>query len=302
MKQLTERIEQLKKEKDVVVLAHFYVEDDVQDIADYIGDSYYLSKIAADAPQSTILFCGVQFMGESAKILSPEKTVLMPDLTADCPMAHMITPDDVANMRAQYPGSAVVCYINSTSETKAVSDVIVTSANAKKIVESLPNEDICFIPDCNLGQFLAKDMPNKRFHFHEGCCPIHARVTPEGILAAKAEHPDAKVLIHPECVPEAVALCDYAGSTSGIIKYATESDGKEFIIVTEPGVLYRLKTQNPDKTFYPFEQMGICEDMKKVTLEKVLHVLETFENQVEMPEQLREDAKNALVRMRELAQ
>ncbi len=302
MKQLTERIEQLKKEKDVVVLAHFYVEDDVQDIADYIGDSYYLSKIAADAPQSTILFCGVRFMGESAKILSPEKTVLMPDLTADCPMAHMITPEDVAKMREQYPGCAVVCYINSTSETKAVSDVIVTSANAKKIVESLPNEDICFIPDCNLGRFLEKDMPGKRFHFHNGCCPIHTRVTPEGIAAAKAEHPEAKVLIHPECVPEAVAMCDYAGSTSGIIKYATESDAKEFIIVTEPGVMHRLRTQNPDKVFYPFEQMGVCEDMKKITLEKVLHVLETFDNQVEMPEQLREDAKSALVRMRELAQ
>ncbi|HBI64381.1 MAG TPA: quinolinate synthase [Clostridiales bacterium] len=302
MNQLAERIEQLKKEKDVVVLAHFYVEDEVQDIADYIGDSYYLSKIAADVPQSTILFCGVRFMGESAKILSPEKTILMPDLTADCPMAHMITPEDVRAMRKKYPGSAVVCYINSTSETKAVSDVIVTSANAKKIVESLPNEDICFIPDCNLGRFLQKDMPGKRFHFHNGCCPIHARVTPEGIAAAKAEHPDAKVLIHPECVPEAVAMSDYAGSTSGIIKYATESDAKEFIIVTEPGVMHRLRTSNPDKIFYPFEQMGVCEDMKKITMEKVLHVLETFDNQVEMPDQLREDAKSALVRMRELAQ
>lgn len=302
MNQLAERIEQLKKEKDVVVLAHFYVEDEVQDIADYIGDSYYLSKIAADVPQSTILFCGVKFMGESAKILSPEKTILMPDLTADCPMAHMITPEDVRAMREKYPGSAVVCYINSTSETKAVSDVIVTSANAKKIVESLPNEDICFIPDCNLGRFLQKDMPGKRFHFHNGCCPIHARVTPEGIAAAKAEHPDAKVLIHPECVPEAVAMSDYAGSTSGIIKYATESDAKEFIIVTEPGVMHRLRTSNPDKIFYPFEQMGVCEDMKKITMEKVLHVLETFDNQVEMPDQLREDAKSALVRMRELAQ
>ncbi len=302
MNQLAERIEQLKKEKDVVVLAHFYVEDEVQDIADYIGDSYYLSKIAADVPQSTILFCGVRFMGESAKILSPEKTILMPDLTADCPMAHMITPEDVRAMRKKYPGSAVVCYINSTSETKAVSDVIVTSANAKKIVESLPNEDICFIPDCNLGRFLQKDMPGKRFHFHNGCCPIHARVTPEGIAAAKAEHPDAKVLIHPECVPEAVAMSDYAGSTSGIIKYATESDAKEFIIVTEPGVMHRLRTSNPDKIFHPFEQMGVCEDMKKITMEKVLHVLETFDNQVEMPDQLREDAKSALVRMRELAQ
>ena len=205
-------------------------------------------------------------------------------------------------MRKQYPGCAVVCYINSTSECKAVSDVIVTSANAKKIVEALPNKDICFIPDCNLGRFLEKDMPEKQFHFHNGCCPIHSRVTADGIRAAKAAHPEAKILIHPECVPEAVALCDYAGSTSGIINYATNSDAKEFIIVTEPGVMHRLKTQNPDKIFYPFEQLGVCEDMKKVTLEKVLHTLETFDNQVEMPEQLREEAKSALVRMRELAQ
>ena len=261
MKQTIERIEQLKKEKDVLVLAHFYVPDEVQAIADHLGDSYALSKIAADAEQSTILFCGVRFMGESAKILSPDKTVLLPDAEADCLMAHMITPEQVLEMKKQYPEAAVVCYINSTSETKAVCDVIVTSANAKKIVESLPNKEICFVPDCNLGRFLAKGMPDKVFHFHDGCCPIHARVRPQDIL-----------------------------------------DAKEFIIVTEPGVLCELKKRNPDKTFYPLEKLGICEDMKKITLEKVLYTLETFDNQVVMEEKLREDAKSALIRMRELAQ
>lgn len=302
MKQTIERIEQLKKEKDVLVLAHFYVPDEVQAIADHLGDSYALSKIAADAEQSTILFCGVRFMGESAKILSPDKTVLLPDAEADCLMAHMITPEQVLEMKKQYPEAAVVCYINSTSETKAVCDVIVTSANAKKIVESLPNKEICFVPDCNLGRFLAKGMPDKVFHFHDGCCPIHARVRPQDILDAKAEHPEALVCIHPECTEDCVAVSDYAGSTSGIIKFATESDAKEFIIVTEPGVLCELKKRNPNKTFYPLEKLGICEDMKKITLEKVLYTLETFDNQVVMEEKLREDAKSALVRMRELAQ
>ena len=270
MNDIIEEIQKLKKEKNAVILAHYYVDGAIQDIADYLGDSYYLSKIAVDCPQDVIVFAGVEFMGESAKLLSPNKTVLMPDKDADCPMAHM-----------------VVC---------------VTSSNAKRIVEALPNKNILFIPDQNLGKHIAELVPSKNFLFCNGYCPTHYRITPEDILTAKEKHPGAPVLIHPECKPECVELADYAGSTSGIIDYATnDQEHDEFIVVTEIGVIHEMEKRNPGKKFYPATAKLVCPNMKKNTLEKVRDCLKNNTNQVELDEEFMEKAKKPLERMHELA-
>lgn len=298
---MVEEINQLKKEKNAVILAHYYVRPEVQDIADYIGDSFYLSKVAAGLTEQTIVFCGVEFMGESAKMLNPEKTVLMPDLTADCPMAHMADAETIQKMREKYEDLAVVCYINSTAELKEHSDVCVTSANAVKIVKALPNKNIFFIPDRNLAHYIAGQVPEKNFVYNEGFCPTHERMQVEELLEEKKKHPQAQVLSHPECPKAILDLSDYIGSTSGIINYATESENKEFIVCTEEGVIYKLQQNNPDKMFYFPETVPVCPNMKKNTLEKVLHVLKTGENEVHVSDELRENAKKPLERMLELA-
>lgn len=298
---VTEEIQALKKEKNAVILAHYYVEPQVQEIADYIGDSYYLSKAASETEAHTIVFCGVSFMGESAKALNPEKTVLMPDINADCPMAHMADAATIKSMREKYEDLAVVCYINSTAELKRHSDVCVTSANAVKIVKALPNKNIFFIPDRNLAHFIAEQVPEKHFVYNEGYCPTHDRMQIEEIQKAKSEHPDAKVLAHPECPGTVLRLADYVGSTSGIIKYATESKDTEFIICTEEGVSYELAQKNPDKKFYFTDTLPVCPDMKLVTLQKVLHVLKTGDNEVHMESGLVEKTRQPLNRMLELA-
>ncbi len=299
--ELKDRIEQLKKEQDAVILAHYYVSDEVQAIADYIGDSFYLSKLAVNLDAKTLVVCGVSFMGESAKILNPEKTVLLPDSKADCAMAHMITPEKIAAMRAEHPRAAVVCYINSTAELKTCSDVCVTSANALKIVSALPNEEIIFIPDENLGRYVAQQLPEKKFIFNDGHCPIHAKITPEDIDDAKAAHPNAPVLAHPECTPAVLAKADYIGSTSGISDYATTHDHKEYIIATECGIGYKLRTQNPDKQFFFVQPTPICEDMKFITLEKIAHALETGDGEVHLEDAMRHQANAPLQKMLELA-
>ena len=222
MNAYVEEIMQLKKEKKAVIMAHYYVPDEVQEIADYIGDSFYLSKVATTVDADVIVFCGVSFMGESAKILNPEKTVLMPDPEADCPMAHMADAEKIRAVREKYPDVAVVCYINSTAELKTYSDVCVTSAKAERIVRALPNPVIYFIPDEHLGRHVAAQVPEKKFIFNDGYCPIHRDITREAVLAAKQAHPNAKFLVHPECPQDVVDLADYAGSTSGIISLATE--------------------------------------------------------------------------------
>lgn len=298
---ITEEILALKKEKNAVILAHYYVEPQVQEIADYIGDSYYLSKVAAKTDAQTIVFCGVSFMGESAKALNPEKTVLMPDMNADCPMAHMADPETIKRMREKYEDLAVVCYINSTAELKRHSDVCVTSANAVKIVKALPNKNIFFIPDRNLAHFIAEQVPEKNFIYNEGCCPTHDKIQTEEIRKVKSEHPGAQVLAHPECPEAVLELADYVGSTSGIINYATESGEKEFIICTEEGVLCELRQKNPDKKFYFTDTLPVCPDMKLVTLKKVLHVLKTGDNEVHMESGLIEQTKKPLNKMLELA-
>ncbi len=302
MSTLVEEIKQLKKEKDAVILAHYYVNDEVQEIADYIGDSYYLAKVAVGLKEKTIVFAGVKFMGESAKILNPDKTVLMPDEKADCPMAHMAEIERIEEVRREYDDVAVVCYINSTTELKMHSDVCVTSANAMKIVKALPNKNIFFIPDENLGRYIAEKVPEKNFIFNDGYCHVHKAVTADMIKRAKESHPEAEVLIHPECTLSVLELADYIGSTSGIIDYATKSDKKEFIISTELGVLYQLKKNNPDKTFYAAGSVQICPNMKKVTLEKVRNCLRDTTGVVEVSDETRTRSLVPLKRMLELAQ
>lgn len=298
---ITEEIQKLKKEKNAVILAHYYVTPEVQEIADYIGDSFYLSKIAVDLKEQTIVYCGVAFMGESAKVLNPKKTVLMPDAEADCPMAHMADRETIEKMRQAYEDLAVVCYINSTAELKQYSDVCVTSANAVRIVKALPNQNIFFIPDRNLAHFVAEQVPEKQFVYNEGFCPIHEKMRLEEVKQVKELHPQALVLAHPECPKVILDLSDYIGSTSGIINYAKQSDAEEFIICTENGVRHKMEKENPGKRFYFTDTEPVCADMKKITPEKVLHVLKTGENEVQISEELRELSKRPLEKMLELA-
>ena len=294
------QIEQLKRAKNAVILAHYYAPAEVQEIADYVGDSFYLAKIAKQSNANIIVFCGVAFMGESAKILNPDKKVLMPDPTADCPMAHMVVDGIIEEMRRKYDDLAVVCYINSTAELKCKSDVCVTSSNAIKIVKSLPNKNIFFIPDKNLGSFVAKQVPEKNIILNDGCCPIHAKITVAQLQAEINAHPDALVLTHPECEKELVELSDFAGSTAEIIDFAKASSCKEFIICTEDGVDYKLVTDNPDKRFYYPNPHPCCSDMKLNTLEAVLSVLEKEDKEIVVDSSIREGALRPLERMLEL--
>ena len=294
-------VERLKKEKDAVILAHYYVRDEVQEVADYIGDSYYLSEIATKVKEKTIVLCGVSFMGESAKILNPDKVVLLPDAHADCPMAHMATVEKIGEMREKYQDLAVVCYVNSTAELKTHADVCVTSSNALKIVRALPNKNVYFIPDENLGRYIAGQLPEKNFIFNDGYCHVHTAIRREDLERIKASRPKAKILVHPECREEITELADYVGSTSGIIQYATESDGEEFIIGTEMGVMYELQKRNPNKRFYAAGNTQICPNMKKITLEKIIGALESGQPRIELEEEFGRKAHAPLIRMLELA-
>jgi len=295
------RIEELKKSKNAVIMAHYYAPDEVQQIADDTGDSFYLAKAARKSDADIIVFCGVSFMGESAKILCPDKKVLMPDLTADCPMAHMVKDGKIAEMREKYEDLAVVCYINSTAALKCQSDVCVTSSNAVQIVRALPNKNIFFIPDKNLGRYVAEQVPEKNVIINDGCCPIHDAVSADEVRQAKEAHPEALVLSHPECGNEILALSDYIGSTAGIIAYAKKSTASEFIICTEEGVGYRLRSDNPEKRFYFPKTRPCCRDMKLNTIENVIKVLETEENEVFADEAVRTNALPPLERMLEYA-
>lgn len=294
-------IKQLQKEKDAVILAHYYVRDEVQEAADYIGDSYYLSEIATKVKEKTIVLCGVSFMGESAKILNPDKVVLLPDAQADCPMAHMAAVEKIEEMRKKYEDLAVVCYVNSTAELKTHSDVCVTSSNAFKIVKALPNKNIFFIPDEHLGRYIAARLPEKNFIFNDGYCHVHTAIRKEALEEIKAARPEAKILVHPECKAEVAELADYVGSTSGIIQYATDSEAKEFIIGTEMGVLYELQKRNPDKKFYAAGNTQICPNMKKITLDNIIEALTKGEPRVELEEEFGRKAHAPLIRMLELA-
>ncbi|MBQ7943741.1 MAG: quinolinate synthase NadA [Lachnospiraceae bacterium] len=296
-----DKIHKLKQEKDVVILAHYYVDGEVQRIADYVGDSYFLSKVATGLEQKNILFCGVKFMGESAKLLNPEKKVVMADDLADCPMAHMVTVEKIAEVRAQYDDLAVVCYVNSTAEIKAVSDVCVTSSNALRVVEKLPQKNIFFVPDENLGRYVAKKLPQKNFIFNDGFCHVHKSISVENVMKAKEVCPDALVLTHPECTEDVIAVSDFVGSTSEIIDYATNSDCERFIICTEMGVFFELQEKNPNKKFYSVGHRQFCPNMKKVTLDKVEQALLNMDSEIVLSEKLIEEARKPLQRMLELS-
>ncbi len=300
--QLKREIATLKEEKGAVILAHYYVDGDVQDIADHVGDSYYLSKLAVELQEQLIIFCGVSFMGESAKVLNPGKRVIMVDASADCPMAHMADVARIGQVRREHPDAAVVCYVNSTTELKAHSDVCVTSANAVRVVKNLPQKEIFFIPDEHLGRYVAEQIPEKEFIFNDGYCHVHAGIRPEELIAAKGEHPGAKVLSHPECNGQILGMSDFVGSTSQIIAHAAKSQDREFIICTELGVFHRLERDNPGKKFYPVSQRQICPDMKKITLEKVKRALETMEQEMEVDGEMADKSCRPLERMLELAE
>lgn len=298
---IKEEIIRLKKEKDVVVLAHYYVDGEVQALADLVGDSYFLAKKATEVKEQNILFCGVSFMGESAKILNPDKRVLMADDAADCPMAHMLDLDRIAEVRKEYPDVAVVCYVNSTAEIKAHSDVCVTSSNALRVVQALPNRDIFFVPDENLGRYIAGLLPEKHFIFNDGFCHVHTSIERKALEDAKKLHPDAQVLTHPECTEDVLALSDFIGSTSEILDFAEQSPEKEFIICTEMGVFYELELKNPEKRFYSVGHRQFCPNMKKISVDKVLRALQALEPEVTMEEDLRVRANAPLTKMLELA-
>lgn len=300
MEEIFERVRKLKAEKDAVILAHYYVDGDVQKVADYIGDSYYLSKVATTLSEKVIIFAGVNFMADSAKVLNPDKKVILPDITADCPMAHMVTPAQIRKARELYEDLAVVCYINSTLDIKAESDVCVTSANAIKVVKALPNKNIFFIPDKNLAHYVAEHIPDKHFIYNEGFCPVHNYMAVKYLDDIKAKYPDIKVLAHPECPRLVLAQADYIGSTSGIIDYATKSKDNKFLVLTENGVSHKLKADNPDKMFI-FNDLSICPDMKKITLESIVKSLESLEPEVFVEEELRLKALKPLEKMLELA-
>lgn len=292
-----ELIKDLKKKKKAVILAHYYTEDEIQKIADYIGDSYFLSKKAKELKEQVIVMCGVYFMGESVKLLNPNKKVIIPDKSADCPMAHMATLKSINEMRKKYEDLSVVCYVNSIVQLKALSDVCVTSANAVDIVKKLPNRNIFFIPDKHLGNFVASKVPEKNIIINDGYCPIHDRVEVKDIIELKEKYPQALVMVHPECSQEILELADYIGSTSGIIDFVSKSKNQDFIICTEIGILYELKNKNPNKNFYSPKNKMECLDMKKITLDKIIQVLETEENEIILDLEVAERAKKPLEKM-----
>jgi quinolinate synthase len=298
-KELLEKIERLKKERNAVILAHNYQRPEVQDIADFVGDSLELSINAAKTEAEVIVFCGVHFMAETASILSPDKKVLLPRIDAGCRMADMITLERLRVKKRELPQAKVVCYVNSTAEIKAESYVSCTSANAVQVVQNLDAGEVLFVPDQYLGHYVATKV-DKIIHQWPGYCPVHANIKPEHILKRKMEHPEAKVIVHPECTPQVIALADEVLSTGGMVKYALREDVKEVIVGTEIALLYRLEKENPGKKFIPASDKAICPNMKLITAENVLWSLEEQAPEVKVKEELRLKAKISLDRMFEL--
>jgi len=297
---LVGRILKLKKARNAVILAHNYQLGEVQDIADFVGDSLELSQKAARTDADVIVFCGVHFMAETASILCPDKVVLLPDDHAGCPMADMVTAEGLRQKKQELPGATVVCYINSSAEVKAESNVCCTSANAIKVIESLDGaHDILFVPDQYLGHYI-ESRTGKKMILWPGFCPTHLRILPQHIVRLKQEYPQAKVIVHPECRPEVIALADEVLSTSGIIKFAQKTEAKEVIVGTEIGIIHQLNKGNPGKRFIPASEQAVCPNMKRISLEKILWSLEEMSPEVKVSEEIRLKAKSAVDKMLEI--
>jgi quinolinate synthase len=294
--ELKEEIRRLAEERDALIMAHFYQRDEIQDIADIAGDSLAMAIEAARTERKVIVLCGVHFMAESAAILAPDKTVLLPRPEAGCPMADMVTPEKLREMKARLPGRPVVTYVNSSAAVKAESDICCTSANAVRVVESLDAEEVILVPDRNLGRYIAAHT-DKKCHFWEGYCPYHDQLPEEDVLALKERYPGALFLAHPECRPQILRYADHVASTSGIIDFVAKSPARKFIIGTEAGILFRLRRENPDKEFILANSLLFCQTMKYATLEDVLHCLQTLGPQVTVPEEISRRARLALDRM-----
>ncbi len=294
-----ERVDELKKSLNAVLVAHNYQRPEVQDIADITGDSLELARLCTEVDAEVIVFAGVHFMAESAYILNPERTVLLTEEDAGCPMADMITADDLLEWKQRYPDAAVVSYVNSSAAVKALSDACCTSANGLQVVQAMSEEEVLFVPDWNLGHYISTKT-DKRMILYPGFCPPHQRLIPRHIDLAREQHPDGVVLVHPECSPEVIEKADAALSTSQMIRYATDSDAQTFLIGTEVGHLHPLRKANPDRMFYPLSEGMVCHDMKKTTLESVVRTMEERQNAVTVPEDIRVKAKIALDRMLEV--
>jgi len=298
---IIDSITKLKKEKDAIILAHNYQIGEVQDIADFVGDSLGLSIKASEVQNKMIVFCGVRFMAETAKILNPAKTVLIPDESAGCPMANMITAKDVIELRKAHPDAIIVCYVNSTAEVKAYVDICCTSANAVNIVNSLPKDrEIIFIPDKYLGSYVKNQTKRDLILWH-GYCPTHVLINAKSIIQMKKDHLNAEVLVHPECTPEVIEIADKVMSTGGMLKYVHESQNTEFIIGTEIGIIYRLQKQNPKKIFYPAQKNTICPNMKLINLEKIMWSLEDNIYEITLPDDIIKKARASLEKMKKFA-
>ena len=296
MAELQDKILQLKKERNAVILAHNYQRAEVQDIADFVGDSLELARQAAGTDADVIAFCGVHFMAETAAILSPDKTVLIPDEGAGCPMANMITADQLIAKKEELPGVPVVTYINSSAAVKAESDYCCTSSNGVKVVQSVPGNDIIFVPDQYLGHFI-QTQTGKNMILWPGYCPTHVKILPEDILKQRELHPNAKAVVHPECRPDVIDVADLATSTSGMLRYAQRDDVTELIVGTEVDIIHRMKKENPGKQFYPASDKAVCPNMKKITLEKLYFALESMSPVVSVPPEIAARAKAAVDRM-----
>ena len=296
--ELTDKIKKLKKEKNAVILAHNYQLPEIHDIADFVGDSLGLSMSAAKTDAEVIVFCGVHFMAETAKILSPHKTVLLPDKNAGCPMADMINADDLKSLQAAHPKAVTLCYVNTSAAVKAQCDYCCTSANALKMVQNIlkKNEEIIFIPDKYLAQYVAGQV-GRKFIIWEGYCPTHARILPENIVQAQKLHPRAKVLVHPECKPQLTELADVVASTEKMCAYVQNAPDTEFIIATEIGIIHRMKKENPGKSFYPASDKATCPNMKRINLEKVLWSLEDLTYEITVPQDIMDKARLSIERM-----
>lgn len=300
-RELQDEIIRLKKEKDICILAHAYQSHDIWEVADYVGDSYGLSMQAAKAAQSTVLMCGVRFMAETVKILSPQKRVLLSNSNAGCPMAEQMDVELISGVKKMYPDYTVVAYINTTSELKTICDVCVTSSSAVQIVKNIENKNILFIPDCNLGKWVADQVPEKNIKLLQGGCPTHVRMSKRDVEKARKAHPDALLLVHPECLPEVSGLADYRGSTTGIMDYAKKSDAKEFIIGTENSIVQHLQFACPDKQFYPLSRDCVCHNMKLTTLGDVYQCVKgTGGEEIKLDEEVRIKAKRCIDTMLEL--